>query len=109
MTADFPDFAWPLEYRTVAADDIWLSMAHGRPTVTISVHQDVSLADEPIFRASEEIFLRHEGRPHWGKVHYLGGETLAERYPRWRNWWRVRDAHDPSGLFLNDAMAALRP
>ncbi|MBW2315163.1 MAG: FAD-binding protein [Deltaproteobacteria bacterium] len=109
LTRDFPDFTWPLEYRTVAADDVWLSMAHGRSTVTISVHQDVGLDDEPVFRACEEVFLRHEGRPHWGKVHYLGGDTLAERYPQWHDWWRVRDAYDPTGLFLNEAMAALRP
>jgi FAD/FMN-containing dehydrogenase len=109
VTREFPDLAWPLEYRTVAADDVWLSMASGRPTVTISVHQDAALDDEPLFRACEAIFLRHEGRPHWGKVHYLDGAALAERHPHWQDWWRVRDAHDPDGLFLNDAMAALRP
>ena len=84
-------------------------MAHGRPTVTISVHQDVRLDDEKLFRACEEVFLRHQGRPHWGKVHHLGGDSLARAYPRWADWWRVRDAHDPDGTFLNDAMAALRP
>ncbi len=73
------------------------------------MHQDVSLDDEPVFRACEAVFLRHGGRPHWGKVHYLDGDALAGRYPRWHDWWRVRDAHDPTGLFLNEAMGALRP
>jgi L-gulonolactone oxidase len=109
VTTRFPELTWPLEYRTVAADDVWLSMAHGRPTVTISVHQDAALDDEAVFRACEEVFLRHEGRPHWGKVHYLGGDVLAERHPHWRQWWRVRDAHDPDGTFLNDALEAWRP
>jgi len=105
----FPELAWPLEYRTVAADDVWLSMANARPTASISVHQDAAFDDGPLFRACEEIFLRHEGRPHWGKVHYLDGPTLAERHPQWHDWWRVRDAHDPDGLFLNEALEALRP
>lgn len=105
----FPDVAWPLEYRTVASDDLWLSMAHGRATATISVHQDIASDDEPAFRACEEIFLAHEGRPHWGKVHYLDGRTLARRYPRYADWWRVRDRFDPDGRFLNAHLEGLRP
>ena len=50
----FPDLAWPLEYRTLAADDVWLSTAYERPTVTISVHQGIDQPDEPLFRACEE-------------------------------------------------------
>jgi len=108
VSARFPELVWPLECRTVAADDVWLSMAHARPTVAISVHQDAALDEEPLFRACEEVFLRHEGRPHWGKVHYLDGKRLRERHPRWDDWWRVRDAVDPDGIFLNDFVAGLR-
>ena len=53
---EFPDLRWPVEYRTLAADDVWLSTAYARDTVTISVHQDVAVDDEPYFRACEEIF-----------------------------------------------------
>lgn len=106
---DFPDLRWPVEYRTVAADDVWLSMAHGRATVTISVHQDIHEDDEPYFRACEEIFLAHDGRPHWGKVNYLDGVTLARAYPRWEDWWTVRDRVDPGQVFLNDYLRRIRP
>lgn len=105
---DFPDLAWPIEYRTVAADDVWLSTAFERPTVTISVHQGIELDDEPVFRACEEIFRSFEGRPHWGKVHYLSGDELAEIHPRWDDWWRVRDLADPEGRFLNPYLKSLR-
>ena len=57
----FPDLKWPVEYRTLAADDVWLSTAYERPTVTISVHQDVNEDDEPYFRACEEIFDAYAG------------------------------------------------
>jgi FAD/FMN-containing dehydrogenase len=105
---DFSALRWPLEYRTLAADDLWLSTASGRATATISVHQGVDLPDEPLFRACEEIFAAHDGRPHWGKVHYRSGAELAALYPRWGDWWRVRDRWDPSGLFLGPYLEALR-
>jgi len=106
---EFPDIKWPVEYRTLAADDVWLSTAYERPTVTISVHQDVNEDDEPYFRACEEIFNHYAGRPHWGKMQYLDGATLAARHPKWLDWWRVRDAVDPSGTFLNDFLRSVRP
>ncbi len=106
---EFPDLTWPLEYRTLAADDLWISTASHRPTVTISAHQDIALDDRPLFEACEEIFRRHDGRPHWGKVHYRTGDELAEMYPDYRRWWNVRDQVDPDGQFLTPDLAALRP
>jgi len=103
----FPEVAWPVEYRTLAADDVWLSTAYERPTVTISVHQDIREDDEPYFKACEEIFLAYAGRPHWGKVNYLSGTQLAQRHPRWTDWWQARNAADPQGIFLNDYLRSL--
>jgi FAD/FMN-containing dehydrogenase len=109
IARDFPDLRWPLEYRTLAADDLWLSTASGRATATISVHQGAELPDEPLFSACEEIFAAHEGRPHWGKVHYRTGRELAALYPRWHDWWGARDRYDPDGVFLNPHLCSLRP
>jgi FAD/FMN-containing dehydrogenase len=106
---DFPDMRWPVEYRTLAADDIWLSTAFERDTVTISVHQGIDRDDAPYFRACEAIFRDFDGRPHWGKVNYLSGDDFARLYPRWHDWWRVRDAWDPDGVFLNDYLRSIRP
>ena len=104
---DFPDVQWPVEYRTVAEDDIWLSMASERPTVTISVHQDIREDDEPYFRACEEIFLNFDGRPHWGKVNYLTGAQLAAQHARWNDWWQVRNEVDPNRTFLNNYLQSI--
>ena len=108
IARDFPDLAWPLEYRTLAADDVWLSTAYERPTVTISVHQGIDRDDGELFRACESVFRGFEGRPHWGKVHFRSGRELADLHPRWDEWWRVRDRVDPDGRFLNDYLRALR-
>jgi len=109
LLSDFPDLQWPLEYRTLKSDDIWISTATGRETVTISAHQDIALDDRTLFEACEGVFRRYEGRPHWGKVHYQSGRELAALYPRYSDWWRTRDAHDPEGLFVTPYLESLRP
>lgn len=107
--AEFGELEWPVEYRTVAADDLWISAASGRPTVTISVHQDISLDDQPLFDACESVFRSFDGRPHWGKSHSLTGAELADLYPRLGGWWTERDRWDPTGVFVTPELAALRP
>ncbi len=106
---DFPELEWPIEYRTVKSDDLWISAASGRETVTISAHQDITLDDRDIFEACEDVFRRYNGRPHWGKAHYQTGAELAELYPRYRDWWQVRDSHDPDGRFVTPYLESLRP
>jgi FAD/FMN-containing dehydrogenase len=101
---DFPDLKWPVEYRTVAADDVWLSAAYERATATISVHQDIREDDEPLFRACEKVFLSFGGRPHWGKINYLGGGAMRAVHPKWDDWWEIRNKRDPNGIFLNDLL-----
>ena len=109
LRSDFPEVRWPVEYRTLAADDVWLSTAYERDTVTLSVHQTIDEDETPYYRACEALFDRYGGRPHWGKLHYQTGQTLQRLYPRYAQWWQVRDALDPRGLLLNDHLEGLRP
>ena len=109
LANEFTDVAWPVEFRYLAADDVWLSTAYQRDTVTLSVHQDVRLDETPYYHACEEIFLSYQGRPHWGKVNYLSGEQLAAMHPKWSDWWRLRDQLDPQGTFLNSYLESIRP
>jgi FAD/FMN-containing dehydrogenase len=101
MRRRHPGVVWPVEYRTVAADDLWLSPAHGRATVTLSVHQGAGLPFEAFFADAEAVFWNHGGRPHWGKWHGCGPRRLAELYPRWEDFHTVRRELDPQGRFLN--------
>ncbi len=106
---DFPTMGWPVEYRTLAADDVWLSSAYQRPTVTISLHMPVDDDEGPLYTAAEAIFRSYDGRPHWAKINYLDGPTLAAIHPRWLDWWAVRDRYDPNQVFLNDYLRSIRP
>jgi FAD/FMN-containing dehydrogenase len=101
MRSRHPDVTWPVEYRTVAADDIPLSPAHRRPTVAISVHQGVELPFQAFFADCEALFRRYAGRPHWGKLHRHGAADLAPLYPEWERFAAVRRRWDPEGRFLN--------
>jgi FAD/FMN-containing dehydrogenase len=102
-----PEVVWPLEYRTVAPDDAFLSPAQGRATVAISVHQDGRFPFREFFGDVEPILLAHDGRPHWGKFHNARGEVLASRYPDWERFQAVRQRLDPGGTFLNDHLASI--
>jgi L-gulonolactone oxidase len=92
---------FPIEFRLVAPDDAFLSPAHERETAYVAVHQYQGAPWEPYFRAVEEIMNSYGGRPHWGKRHFQTAETLAGRYPRWRDFQKVRARLDPEGRFSN--------
>jgi FAD/FMN-containing dehydrogenase len=99
--------AWPLEIRTVAADDAWLSPAHGRATCAISVHQDGRKPHAEVFADLEPIFWEHGGRPHWGKWHRCDASRLAPLYPRWKDFVALREHFDPGERFLNEHLRGL--
>ena len=103
---EFP-LMFPLEYRWVKGDDIWLSPNHGRDSVHISVHQYVGMPFERYFDAVQAICLNHGGRPHWGKVHSLKAAQLSRLYPRWSDFLALREKMDPSGRFLTPYLRGL--
>jgi L-gulonolactone oxidase len=93
--------SFPIEVRVAAADDIMLSTASGRDSGYVAVHLPAGTDFWPYFRAVEAITGQVGGRPHWGKMHTLGAETLRERYPRFDDFVSLRDKLDPTGMFSN--------
>ena len=96
-----PPVGFPIEVRFVAGDDAWLSPAFDRDTCYIAVHQFEGMAWENYFRSVEELMTSYGGRPHWGKRHFQTAASLAERYPHWEDFRRVRARLDPEGRFRN--------
>ena len=93
--------SFPVEVRVAAADDIPLSTATGRDSAYIAVHMDNRNDHEPYFRLVESIMTTVGGRPHWGKLHYLGCADFEQRYPRFGEFVSMRDRLDPQGSFTN--------
>ncbi len=94
--------SFPVEVRVAPADDIALSTASGRDSAYVAVHQYLGTPYEQYFATVEPLFDAVGGRPHWGKLHTLGAEQLAARYPRFGEFTALRDRLDPERRFAND-------
>ena len=92
---------FPLEIRRAAADDVWLSTAHGRDTVYIAAHRYHAEEAGPYLLLVQRTLAAFGARPHWGKQHWLGARELRELYPRFEDFRAVRDAADPHGLLMS--------
>ena len=92
---------FPVEVRTVATDDAFLSTAHGRDSGFVAVHMYRGMEWRPYFHAVEAVMDELGGRPHWGKRHFQTAATLRERYPQWDRFQAVRGRLDPDGRFAN--------
>jgi FAD/FMN-containing dehydrogenase len=101
------DVVWPVEYRTLRSDAAWLSTAHARETVTVSLHQGANLPWQAFFSDLEPVLREHGGRPHWGKRHSLGARELSPLYPRMGEFVRLAQQLDPSGRLRNAHVRAL--
>lgn len=95
------------EIRTMCADELWLSGAYGRDTV--SIHFTWKKVPEALDLLPEIDALLGPagGRPHWGKLYDTGEARLADRYPRFDDFVRLADEFDPSRKFRNPTLDAL--
>lgn len=93
--------SFPIEVRSAASDDLWLSTAAGRDTGYIAVHRYFREDPAEYFTAVEQVMRTHGGRPHWGKMHSLDAAELATMYPRFSDFVALRDRLDPTGMFAN--------
>lgn len=98
---------FPVECRYAKGDDIWMSPAYGRDSAYIAVHMYKGMPYRDYFDAMEEIFLRYDGRPHWGKLHSLRASHLKERYPMMEPFLALRSELDPDGILLNPHLRQL--
>lgn len=98
---------FPIEFRSVAADDVWMSPFYGRESATIAVHQYHRVDTTRLFGACEAIFRSYKGRPHWGKRHTRTADELGDLYPKFEEFRAVRRRLDPGGKFLNDHLRAM--
>ncbi len=93
---------FPIECRWVKGDNIMISPASGRDSAYIAIHQYIGMEYLPYFNCMEEIFRKHGGRPHYGKMNSAKAEDFEQLYPNWGHFKAIRQAQDPDGLFLNE-------
>ena len=93
--------SFPVEVRVTGADDVALSTSYGRESAYIAVHMYKGMEYEPYFRKVEEIVAPLDGRPHWGKLHFQGAETLRRQYELFDQFSALRAQLDPERRFVN--------
>jgi len=92
---------FPIENRWVKGDDIMMSPANGRDSAYIACHVYSSKDCELYFNALEEIFIAHNGRPHWGKMNQLSPSIISDMYPAYNTFLKHRAQQDPDNLFVS--------
>jgi len=107
MLARLPMSVFPMEVRTVGAEDAFLSHSYGRDTVVISVSGAPGTQYDAYLREVDRLLGQFDARVHWGKLHFLTREQLLARYPRAGAFIETRRELDPGGTFLNEHLAPL--
>ncbi|MDM9625728.1 D-arabinono-1,4-lactone oxidase [Rhizobium sp. S152] len=96
----FAHLAQAGEFRTVAADDLWMSPQYGNDT--LSVHftwvRDQKAVDTAVGHI-EEALSPFEVLPHWGKV--FSRRHVGVHYERLGDFARLRENMDPERKFSN--------
>jgi FAD/FMN-containing dehydrogenase len=107
MLTRLPDSVYPLEVRTVGADDAFLSPQYQTATTAISVSGKPGTDYWDYLRSVDALLAEFDARVHWGKLHFLTPERLHALYPRAEDFIRLRRELDPEGVFLNDHLRPL--
>ncbi len=90
------------EFRVVAADELWLSMAYRRDSVAFHFTWIPDLAAVlPVVKLLEEQLAAFEARPHWGKVFTATPEDFYASYERLPDFLNLARHYDPAGKFRN--------
>lgn len=90
------------EIRTVAADDLWMSMAYGQDSVGLHFSwRPMQPEVEAVLPAVEAALQPFSPRAHWGKVFLDTDRTMAGRYPRVADFRALVARRDPEGKFRN--------
>ena len=90
------------EVRSIAADDLWMSMAYQRDSLAIHFtwkpETPEVMALLPLIEAKLAPF---EARPHWAKLFTVPPSTLKSRYPKHGEFVELVNHQDANGKFRN--------
>lgn len=91
------------ELRTIAADDLWMSMAYKQDSLAIHFTWKFMTPEVMALLPEIEAKLAPFGaRPHWAKLFTVPPATLAERYEKLPDYKSLLTKTDAKGKFRND-------
>lgn len=89
------------EIRFVKGDDFALSPCYGRDSVYVGAYNADNNGWQELLSDFDELAVKYQGRPHWGKEFTVGANYLKAAYPKWDDFQKLRKKLDPDGKFLN--------
>jgi xylitol oxidase len=88
------------EFRTIAADQLWMSPCYRRPSLAIHfTWKPEWAAVKELLPEIEERLAPFQARPHWAK---LFTKYPAALYPKLAEFAALMQQYDPAGKFRND-------
>jgi alditol oxidase len=90
------------ELRAIAADDLWMSTAYQR--LSLSIHFTWKRKPDAVLNLLPQIEAKlapFQARPHWGKLHTMKAAQIAALYPRLNDFLTLTRQYDPQGKFSN--------
>jgi xylitol oxidase len=93
------------ELRTIAADDLWMSMAYQRRS--LAIHFTWKPEMEAVLKVIPQIEAKLKPfgpRPHWAKVNTLKAAEIDPLYPKVREFEALMRRYDPKRKFVNAYM-----
>jgi len=92
------------EIRTIAADDLWMSTAYGRDSVSFHFTWRLDpVGVSKVLPLLEDVLESFDPRPHWAKLTAVAPARQLGRYPRADDFIALCTALDPNGTFRNRA------
>jgi len=91
------------ELRTIAADDLWMSMAYKRDSMAIHFTWKPEWPEvKEILPLIEAQLAPFDTRPHWAKLFTIPPAQLEAKYERLPEFKSLLKHYDPSGKFRNE-------
>lgn len=90
------------EFRTVDADELWMSTAYRRRSLTLHFTWKAEWpAVRELLPKIEAKLKPFDARPHWGKLFTITPNDLEARYERLSDFEALARDYDPNGKFRN--------
>jgi len=91
------------ELRSIAADHMWMSMAHDRDSLALHFTWKPMTPEVAVLLPHiEEKLAPFGARPHWGKIFTVPPARLAAQYPQLEKFRALVKKYDPQGKFRNE-------
>lgn len=90
------------EIRGIQADDLWLSPCFERNAIAFHTTWKQEIPEVmALLPKMEEKLSEFGARPHWAKLFTVPPSELENRYPKFKDFKKLMQQHDPEGKFRN--------